>query len=135
MIFLDTNIWNYAILSQNESKRTRAREIISRALAEDNFVISTQVMSECANIMQKKGHLTSAEMLKILHYMGHVKKIVQVTPQIVIRGIELQGLYCLSLYDSQIIAAAEDADCTEIWTEDLQDNALYVGIRCVDPFR
>lgn len=134
MIFLDTNIWNYALLSQDAEKKQKATRIVGQALVNGGFAISTQVMSECASILKKKSLLPPAEIIRAIHFMTHVKKVVQITPEIVIRAVELQSLYSLSLYDAQIIAAAESADCTEIWSEDLQDKALYAGIRCINPF-
>ncbi|MBR4416489.1 MAG: PIN domain-containing protein, partial [Victivallales bacterium] len=51
MYFLDTNILNYALLSQDTQKRKRALEILAQAFSSDDFVISTQVLSECANVL------------------------------------------------------------------------------------
>ena len=67
-------------------------------------------------------------------YLSQIENVVPVTIQLVTRAIEIKELYGLQFFDSQIIAAAEQAECTEIWSEDLCDGQIYCGIRCVNPF-
>ena len=134
MFFIDTNVLNYALLSQDEQKRKRALEILTRAFSGVDFAISTQVLSECANVLFKKGKMDARMVSQCIEYLKQIENVVPVTIQLVTRAIEIKALYGLQFYDSQIIAAAEQAGCTEIWSEDLGDGQIYCGIRCVNPF-
>lgn len=134
MVFLDTNIWNYALLVQDYEKREIALDIISRALATDDFAISTQVVSECANVMFKKGGKDPVEVARCIDRMRCVGTIVPVTLDIARRAVEIKALYGLQFYDAQIVAAAEKCGCDELWSEDMGGGATYCGVRCVNPF-
>ena len=134
MYFIDTNVLNYALLSQDKPKRKRALEILTRAFSEDDFAISAQVLSECANVLFKKGKMDARMVSQCIEYLRQIENVIPVTIQLVTRAIEIKALYGLQFYDSQIIAAAEQAGCTEIWSEDLGDGQIYCGIRCVNPF-
>ena len=134
MFFLDTNVLNYALLSQDVQKRKLALEILGQALAGEDFVISAQVLSECANVLFKKGSMDGKMVSQCIGYLQRIRNIVPITVQLVNRAIEIKALYGLQFYDAQIIAAAEKAECSEIWSEDLGEGELYCGIRCVNPF-
>ena len=134
MVFLDTNILNYALLSQDNQKRKHALEILALAFSGDDFVISTQVLSECANVLFKKGGMDAKTVSQCIEYLRQIENVIPVTIQIVTRAIEIKALYGLQYYDSQIIAAAEKAGCTEIWSEDLGDGQIYCGIHRINPF-
>ena len=134
MVFLDTNVLNYALISQDAQKRKQALAILGRAFSEDGFVISVQVLSECANVLFKKGGMDAKTVSQCIEYLQQIRNIVPTTFQLVKRAIEIKSLYGLQFFDAQIIAAAEKADCSEIWSEDLGDGELYCGIRCVNPF-
>ena len=47
--------------------------------------------------------------------------VVNQTPILVTRAVEIKALYGISLQDSMIVAAAESAGCDELLTEDLGD--------------
>ena len=134
MIFLDTNILNYALLSQDIQKRKKALKILFRALSGRDFAISHQVLSECANVMFNKGNMEAKKVIQCIGYLQHIGNIVPIDIQMVRRAIEIKFIYGLHFYDAQIVAAAERADCTEIWSEDLANGQIYCNIRCQNPF-
>jgi len=50
-------------------------------------------------------------------------------------GILLAERYSLSVYDAMIAAAALQANCETLWSEDMQNGALIEGrLRIVNPF-
>ena len=134
MYFLDTNVLNYALLSQDAQKKKHAISILHKALSGNDFAISTQVLSECANVLFRKGFMDEKEVSLCMDYLQHIGCIVPITFPIIKRAIEIKSLYKLQYCDAQIIAAAEKAECIEIWSEDLSEGQLYCGIRCVNPF-
>jgi predicted nucleic acid-binding protein len=50
------------------------------------------------------------------------------------RALDLQTRYHYGFYDSLIIAAALDAGCTRLYSEDLQDGQQIEGLTIRDPF-
>jgi predicted nucleic acid-binding protein len=51
-VFIDSNIWLYALSDENDEKRSISEELIERS--EDSVCLSTQVINEvCANLRRK----------------------------------------------------------------------------------
>ena len=51
-------------------------------------------------------------------------------------GLALAERYNFSIYDAMIAAAALQANCDTLWSEDMQDGlVLDGGLRIVNPFR
>ena len=133
MVFLDSNIWSYAFLSQDAEKLEKALSFVNRAMTEDGFCISTQVISECINVLFKKGGYDIPHIFGCVNRMEQTK-VVQITTMIARRAVEIKALYGLQFYDAQIVAAAESAGCSELWSEDMGDGQTYCGVRCINPF-
>lgn len=52
-----------------------------------------------------------------------------------VRAVEIKSLYCISLQDAMIVAAAEESRCGELLSEDLNDGQIYAGVRVRNPFK
>ena len=50
------------------------------------------------------------------------------------RALDVQARYRYSFYDSLIVAAALDAGCDRLYSEDLQGGQRIEGLRVVNPF-
>lgn len=50
------------------------------------------------------------------------------------RGLDIQDRYHFGFYDSLIIAAALEAGCTRLLTEELQDGQVIETITVTNPF-
>ena len=134
MTFIDTNIAVYAVDSHDPRKQEIAAKLIDAAIIGDGFKISAQVLFEFANICQKKLGCTTQEVLKLLGILNAIE-VVNQTPQIVSRAVEVKSLYGISLQDAMIVAAAEKSGCGELLTEDLNDGQVYAGVRVRNPFK
>ena len=51
-----------------------------------------------------------------------------------LRAAEIAELARLSFWDSLIVAAAEEAGCEELLTEDMGHGQQVAGVRIVNPF-
>ncbi len=135
MTFLDTNVIVYAIDAQDRRKHAIAASLMDSALGGgDEFRISAQVLFEFANICLKKLGCDAQEVLKMLDLLRCIT-IIDQTPQLVGRAVEIKALYGISLQDAMIVAAAEKAGCTELLSEDLNDGQSYAGVRVRNPFK
>ena len=133
VVFVDSNIWCYAFLSQDAEKLEKALELVSHAMTEDGFCISTQVISECINILFRKGGYDAPRIFGCITRMEQTR-VIPVTAAIVRRAVEIKALYGIQFYDAQIVAAAESAGCDELWSEDMGDGQVYSGVHCINPF-
>ena len=60
--------------------------------------------------------------------------IVQIDPAMVLDAIALHQRHHISLWDALIIEAAQQARCTTLLTEDLQDGRRFGDLGIEDPF-
>lgn len=116
-MFLDSNVLIYAYSDSDPSKRVRARELADQPGA----VISTQVLSELANVMLRKFGLSVPDTRNRATEVAARCEIVVVTPSIVLDALRIHERYGFRFFDSQIIASALAGGASVLFTEDLQD--------------
>jgi predicted nucleic acid-binding protein len=128
--FFDSNVVLYHV-SLDLTKAARARSLL-----EKGGTISVQVLNEIANATRKKMKLSWPEVRLFLGGMRSLLHVRPVTLTIHEKGIELAERYQLSIYDAMIAAAALDADCDTLWSEDMQDGMIIENLlRIANPFR
>jgi predicted nucleic acid-binding protein len=131
--FLDTNILVYANDSGNARKQEIALDCVYTHIREGTGVVSTQVMQEYAvNGIQKLKQAIPVVMHQL--HLIETLQVVIIQPHLVRRGVEIQGMYGLSYWDSLIIAAAESAGCDCLLSEDFNVGQFYCGIPTQNPF-
>ena len=110
--FVDTNVLLY-LLSDDVDKAERAE-----ALLGSRIVISVQVLNEFANVARRKLGLPWPEVEQALI---DIRRFASVQPLVLDtheRGVALAKRYQLSVYDAMIAAAALEAGCTTLASED-----------------
>ena len=132
-VFLDTNLIVYANDTRDAQKQARAIELITTAMREGTGVISTQVMQEYAVVAAGKLRQDPDTILRQLLLLETLE-VVQITPALIRRALELQFRYQIDYWDAGILAAAEHARCHLLWSEDLNPGQLYATVRVENPF-
>lgn len=128
MKFFDTNILVYA--NTHEPKSIIAREV----LREGGF-ISTQVIAEFAHVMFRKAHYSWAEINEALADIdAAMTGILSLTRELQREAFALSEAHQLSIYDSQIVAAAQKAKCRELISEDFQHGQRFGNLTVRNPF-
>ena len=131
-IFLDTNLIVYANDTRNARKQARAIELVAATIREGTGVISTQVMQEYAMVAGGKLRQDPDAILRQLLLLESLE-VVQITPALIRRALELQFRYQIDYWDAGILAAAEHAQCHLLWSEDLNPGQLYATVRVENP--
>ena len=130
--FLDTNLIIYANDARDRQKQEKAIEIIAQFMRDGTGVISTQVMQEYVAAAGSKLHQDADTILRQLLLLESLE-VVLITPALIRRGLELQFRYQMSYWDAAILAAAEQAHCSRLLTEDLNPGRLYANLRIENP--
>ena len=134
MTFIDSNVFVYALDGSANAKQSRARSIEADAFAvRSAYGISSQVLAEFASVSIRKLKIATPLLLGLLSEMRRISRTA-VDDQLVLRAVEIQGIYGIQFYDAQIVAAAERLGCDRILTEDLNDGQEYCSIIAVNPF-
>lgn len=120
--FLDTNVIIYS-LSQEERKQNKAIELLSR-----KPVVSVQVLSESANTMRRKLGFDVVAVRSVVQRFSQACSSVQpLTLETLNTGLNIAERYGFSHYDSLIIAAALQAHCDTLYSEDMQHGQTIDG--------
>ena len=127
--FLDTNVILY-LLSDDDMKAGCAE-----ALLTEGCVISVQVLNELANVATRKLRLGWPAVEDILSLVRGLTEVVPVTVGIHQLGLTIAARHGYPIYDSMIIAAATDAGCETLWTEDMQAGQRIEHLTLCNPFQ
>ena len=126
--FFDSNILIYA--QEQGPKGETARACLAKG-----GVISVQVLNEFASVMHRKYKRTWPEIEEALSDVELViGEILPVTMQIHRMALILARDHNINIYDALIIAAALDADCDILYSEDLQHGRKFGDLLVVNPF-
>ena len=130
-IFLDSNVLLYAYSATDTDKRARAR-----TLADDpGAIISTQVLSEFANVVLRKFGMPVSEARRRTAELAARCEVITVTPATVIEAFLIRERFGFGFFDSQIVASALASGATTLYSEDLHHGQTVDGIlRIVSPF-
>lgn len=133
--FLDTNIFIYSIDERFPTKQARAGELITAALAGDG-IISYQVVQEFLNAAQNKfQHVMSPQ--QALSYLDAILNplcVVQSHPALYRSALATKMRWRFSWYEALIVAGAQAAHCTILYSEDLQHQQQLDQLTVINPF-
>lgn len=133
-VFADSNILLYAASGRptDADKTARARQV----LREQEIVISFQVLQEfyVNAVHPRKLALTAKEAAAYCAaWLGF--RVVPLTASTFVRTLELGARYRISHWDAAILAAALEAGCATVYSEDLNHGQDYGGVRVANPLR
>jgi predicted nucleic acid-binding protein len=127
--FLDTNVLLY-LLSADSGKADIAEELLRKG-----GIISVQVLSEITSVCTRKLKMSYGEIREILLTINMVLDVRDLTPVIHEATLDIAERYGYSFYDSMIMAAAINAGCSLVYTEDLQSGQhIQDSLLIVNPF-
>jgi predicted nucleic acid-binding protein len=135
--FVDTNIFAYAEDLRDPTKRSAAISIITALSDEGRMVISTQVMNEFCAVLRrgKVGSVSSEEDLKaMVEELEAIAEVAIVTTDTTRHAIHAVYNHSISWNDALIWAAAKQAGCTTLYTEDIPGALVIEGLRYINPF-
>lgn len=134
--FLDTNILVYAYDTRDRRKQRIAQEILRNAVTRTSeAVISSQVLGEFASTLlyRVSPRVRPVRLLAVLDALSPIP-LVNPDGDTVRRAVEASAAYGIHFYDGMIVAAAENAGCARIWSEDLNPGQQYFGVSVENPF-
>lgn len=134
--FLDTNVLVYQLEGRDTRKAAIAEDLIRQGIQSGNACISFQVVQECLNTALRKAlvPLGSDDLRRYLESVLAPLLRVQPSLRLYYASLDVQSRYGFAYYDSLIVAAALDAGCTTLYSEDLQDRQRIEGLTVVNPF-
>jgi predicted nucleic acid-binding protein len=113
--FLDTNVLVYA-LAKNDARNPRAQELVLAG-----GIISVQILNEFTSVARKKLLLSWAEVRAgIEAFLVLCPDPLPITVELHTAAREIAEKKGYGIYDGLVIAAALEAGCSLLYSEDLQ---------------
>jgi predicted nucleic acid-binding protein len=117
--FFDTNILIYAV-SEGDSRAARSEQLLAAG-----GVVSVQVLNEFASVARRKLRMTWSEVKEALLAVRVLcPSPVSLTLETHEAALEVAEEYGYGIYDALISAAALEAGCTTLYSEDFQDGQV-----------
>jgi predicted nucleic acid-binding protein len=113
--FLDSNLICY-LFGSDPTKADRTEQLLTT-----RPVISVQVLAEVCNVGNRKAKLSWPEIEEIVAVVSALCDVIPLTADIQHQACAFAARTGYTIYDAQIIAAALSANCTCLWSEDMQD--------------
>jgi predicted nucleic acid-binding protein len=133
LVFVDSNVFLYAVDEADRNKQDVAREWRARLWKTRRGRVSFQVLGEFyVNALRKRPSAreeAGAEVRDLLAWNPVVADAA-----LLARGWKIQDRYRLSYWDALIVAAAKVASCRYLLTEDLQAGQELEGVEVINPF-
>jgi predicted nucleic acid-binding protein len=132
--FLDSNVIVY-MFDNDARKSAIAEEVVRQALSGDGC-ISFQVVQEVLNTLTGKTRPVASEQDANQVLTDFLLPMWRVMPsqRLYERALSLKSRYGYDFYDTLIIAAALEASCTRLLSEDLHDGQRIEGLTIRNPF-
>jgi predicted nucleic acid-binding protein len=133
-VFVDTNVFIYAVDQADLRKQQAARSWRAELWRSRRGRTSFQVLQEFfVNVTQKAFSSREDARSEVRDLLAW--NPVPVNAMTLEHGWKIRDRYKLSFWDALIVAAAKQARCGYLLTEDLQAGQNIEGIVVIDPFR
>ena len=130
--FLDTNILIYQLDKRDPMKRNKCRGLFKALVANQEAVISTQILQEFYVACTTKLKIKPLLVKTIIHSFTHVETVT-VGTEMINDAIDTSIQYGISFWDSLVIVAAESAKCRTLFSEDLTNGQVIRGVKITNP--
>ena len=135
--FLDSNVFVYAVDNASPAKQAVALRLLKQAHTHQSGVISFQVVQETLHVLRRKFRVVAnpPDANDFLRNVLAPLWRIQPSAALYTRALDLQERYQFSFYDALIVAAALEAGCARLLSEDLQHGQRIEGLTIKNPFR
>jgi len=132
-IALDTNILVYFEAVNTPEMTARTIQII-QSLRHERLFVATQSMGELFHVLVRKGGLTRKEARERVNFWCSATHVVESSLSVLNNAMELAVSHQFQIWDSIILAAAVNANCQMLLSEDLQSGFTWDGVTVINPF-
>ncbi len=121
-VFLDTNILLYTI-GQDD-----VRTPVAEALVQQGGIVSVQVLNELASVAHRKLKMSWQDTTRALGALRILcPSVVPMTVETHDAALRLAVRHGFHIYDALIVATALEADCSTLYSEDMQSGQVIGG--------
>ena len=132
-IALDTNILAYAEGINGDDRRHQAAGVIA-GLHTGATVIPIQVLGELFHLLTRKARRPPSLAREAVLTWQDAFTVHPTTASVLASAMDLSVGHGLSSWDAVVVAAAAEAGCRLLLSEDMQDGFTWRGLTVANPF-
>jgi predicted nucleic acid-binding protein len=135
--FLDTNLFVYSLNQSGASAKSgRSTQLIREAIVTRSGIVSYQVVQEFFHVAFRRftPPMTVPEAEQYLATVFRPLLSIHSSHALYAEGLHLRSKYRLSWYDCLIVAGAIEAQCSVLYSEDMQHGQRFGDLRIENPF-
>ena len=120
--FFDTNVLIYAV-SKNDPRSAVAEELLATG-----GVLSVQILNEFVSVARRKILMTWNDVREAVEAFGVLCPApLPITIEVHTVALQLAEKHGYNIYDALVVAAALEAGCSVLYSEDLRDGQTIGG--------
>jgi predicted nucleic acid-binding protein len=132
-IALDTNVLAYAEGTNGTVMRDKALELIQR-FPPGAIVLPVQTLGELFNVLVRKARRRPRRARAAVLSWRDAYAVMETSAAVIVNATDLASDHGLTIWDSVVLAAAAEADCRLLLSEDLQEGFTWRGVTVANPF-
>jgi predicted nucleic acid-binding protein len=132
-VALDTNVLAYAEGTNGAFMRDKALALI-QGLPPGAVALPVQALGELFNVLVRKAKRRPARARAAVLGWRDAYPTVETSAAIMVNAMDLASVHGLTIWDSVVLAAAAEAECRLLLSEDLQDGFTWRGVTVTNPF-
>ncbi len=131
---LDTNVFVYAEGGNGGEMQDRTLALIDDLRRRHMLYVPLQVIGELFNVLVRKvGRRPTEARADVLTWVSPAT-VIETSRWVMSAAIDLATDHQLSIWHSVILAAAADAECSLLLSEDLHNGFTWSGVTVVNPY-
>ena len=120
--FIDSNVLIYTMVS-GDSRRERAQQLVAQG-----GVISVQVLNEFVAVARRKMRMPWEDVIAALNAVRVLfPSPVSITLDTHEVALKIARQHGFGIHDAQIVSSAIEANCSTLYSEDMQDGQVIDG--------
>jgi predicted nucleic acid-binding protein len=132
-VALDTNILAYAEGLNGGAKQQAALDLLQK-LPQDLVVLPVQTLGELFNVLVREAGRSPADARMAILSWRDSFTLQETTAEAMINAADLAAQHRINIWNAAILAAAADAGCRLLLSENMQDGFTWSGVTVANPF-
>ena len=132
-VALDTNVLAYAEGVNGADMRQRSLELIQR-LPPGSVVLPVQTLGELFRVLVRKAKRRPSRARAAVLSWRDAYVVMETSAAVMVSATDLASDHGLSIWDSVVLAAAAEAECRLLLSDDLREGFTWRGVTVANPF-
>jgi predicted nucleic acid-binding protein len=133
-VSIDANILVYGV-DESDPARSRAAQRVILLAARGDCVLLLQALAEFYFVVTRKGKLAAAEATAQVNELRSAFPTALPGARALDLAMAASQRHRIGFWDAMFLAVAREAGVGILLTEDLNDDQVYDGVRCLNPFK